>query len=261
MPIHTSMQLRSIFTVIIAISTLGHTLLSAQDRYISVTGSSTVSVKPEFVQLTATLKGTGETAEDAIKKIKIVLEEFSQAINPMDFENVTVEYSGITFPSSNGDMNQMIFMGDGEMEPQDPVMTASKTAIITIGLDADDDSLPIEKISKVIDVAKQAKATFGDSNINGMYYDPSTSDHGIMKFKVKDPKSLEKLALKQAMENARSQADELAVLANAKIVRVASVDSADFGHHSYQEHFGRKESRKQEVKVARTLQVRFEISD
>lgn len=240
--------------------------VDAQDRFIKVTGKATASAKPEFVLLRATLSGSAATSEKSLKKLTVIHEEFSQAINPMDFEGVTVEYSPIQFKSGGSEMMDMGFFveGEGMEEPELPVVSTQE-AVIYVALE--DGQIVHEKISSVIDAAMETKAKFGGSSASSIQamYMGGEYDSSIFSTGIKDTKPLENDALKKAMEDARAQADQLAELANVKVTGVISIDSrtADYASSDFEELLmGADESGPTGMfSVSKTIEVSFAIGD
>lgn len=196
-----------------------------QSRSISVTGRAEKEVAPDHYQISVAVKASGKTMAIASDDFRKKSENVRTVFNEMDFPEVKILSKGKFLTNSPFvDQNEMQIM---MMEGQDPNQQ-EKSFYIVERLTFDWQPSPqataadLENgIHAILDRIKAEKLTFsGEANPN--YYQVSNLVVGLNSQLSKEEKSLRAAAF----ADAKSQAEELAALAGAKVGKVLEIEVA-----------------------------------
>ncbi len=199
---------------------------------ISVVGVGTVKGKPDVVEISATVAGEGELANDASVKYRDARKKATAAIESLKNPSLSIESKGFTVNQAidaNAQMRAMQGMGTDAGKQKVAVTEQLKIVL------KDADKLELDKlmetILKLIDVSRDNGLQVGPGNMN--YYQVQMMMQGrgeglsMISFKIPDASSLREQAYKLAIEDARTKAARLSDLAGVKLGRILSVRDQD----------------------------------
>jgi len=193
-----------------------------QTRSISVTGRAEKAVAPDHYQISVTVKASGKTMAIASDDFRKKSENVRTVFNEMDFPEVKIVSRGkLLTDSPFVDQNEMQIM---MMEGQDPGQQ-EKSFYIVERLILDWQPSPqasaadLENgIHAMLDRIKAEKLAFG-GEANPNYYQITNLVVGLNSQLRQEEKSLRAAAF----ADAKSQAEELAALAGAKVGKVLEI--------------------------------------
>lgn len=209
------------------------TLAVADTRSVEVYGVGSVAVDPDIAYLEGQLYGRGETAADAQESFEKRKADFNSAINPKSFEGVEVTFEGVTtsrVPEGGDDMGMAVrVMGmAGNAAPGEPgeFVVGEKVKIAIRNLKPEESEKAQQTLVKLVDAANDAEMTFsstaGNSQMRAILGNAGSMDY-LMHFSLSDVPGARRKAMKQAIEEARKSASEMAALTEGKLGKVLQV--------------------------------------
>jgi uncharacterized protein YggE len=199
---------------------------------ISVVGVGTVKGKPNVVEISATVSGEGELANDASVKFRDTRKKATAALEALKNPSLSVESKGFAVNQAidpNAQMRMMQGMG-GDLGKQ-KVSVSEQLRIVLKDADKLELDKLMETVLKLIDTGRDNGLSIGPGNMN--YYQMQIamqtggSGMSMIAFKIPDPSALREQAYKLAIDDARTKATRLADLANVKLGRILSVQDQD----------------------------------
>ncbi len=258
------------------------TLAVADTRSVEVHGVGVVAVDPDIAYLEGQLYGSGETAADAQGSFEKIKADFNSAINPKSFEGVEVTFAGVStsrVPESGDDMGMGVrVMGlAGNAAPGEPgeFVVGEKVKIAIRNLKPEESEKTQQTLIKLADAANEAEVTFSSTAGSAqmrMMLGNAASMETLMRFSYSAVPTAKRKAMKQAIDEARKSAAEMAALTDGKlgkILQVIEVEEANvasaietaYGMTSQQE--GSESSTKGlgKINVRFKVRVKFELLD
>lgn len=231
-----------------------------QPRSVSVSGSAEKELTPDHYQISVILKANGKTMAITNDDYRKKLENVRTVFNEMDFPEVKIFSKGkflTDSPFVDQDEMQIMMMDGRDPDQQDKSFYIVERLILDWQPSAQASSLDLENgIQGLLDRINAAKLSFsGEANPN--YYQVSNLVVGLNSGVKQEEKSLRVAAF----ADAKSQAEELAQLAGAKIGRVIEIEvaSANQDIFSSTEEVELKCRLGQKIKLKSVLNVRFEL--
>jgi len=213
-----------------ALLLLPATFAVAEDG-ISVTGTATVKGKPTEVEITGTITGEGEVANDASVKFRDGKKKATEAIDNLKNADLTMQTEGsdiheVMDPAQQQRMMQG--MGAGE-SPKVRVQISEKVKLRLKNVDKLDTDKLFETVLKLIDTSRDAGIAIGAAAPMNYYQMQMEMQNGgggggnLVQFKIPDTTDLQNEAYKQAIADARAKAQRVADLSGVKLGKVLSV--------------------------------------
>jgi uncharacterized protein YggE len=203
---------------------------NAADEGISVTGTATVKGKPTEVEITGTITGEGEIANDASVKFRDNKKKATDAIVNMKNADLAIDTEGsdiheVVDPAQQQRMMQG--MGAGET-PKVRVQISEKVKLRLKNVDKVETQKLFEQVLKLIDTSRDAGITIGGGAPMNYYQMQMEMQNGgggssLVQFKIPDTTDLQNEAYKQAIADARAKAQRIADLSGVKLGKVLSV--------------------------------------
>jgi uncharacterized protein len=163
---------------------------------VTVTGTSTIKVAPDYATITVNLTSTGQTSAAALQADKGVLNHLVEAIRPFHVTNNDLQ-------ASNVNITQVRSLP--RLPAQDPLVAGGYQVTDHLIVTVDD----ISKVTSVIDAMTQAASNVSITVTFGFKNRAATED----KAKI------------EAVANARHQADVLAGAEGAKIDKMVAMSA------------------------------------
>ena len=221
-------RLLPIFTA--AVLFLGAGVALAEEG-IAVTGTATVKSKPTEVEITGTITGEGELANDASVKFHDAKKKATDAIDNLKNPDLTLEPEGSEIHEAIDPAQQqrmMQGMGAGET-PKVRVQISEKVKLKLKNVDKMDNQKLFEQVLKLIDTSRDSGITIGGAAPMNYYQMQMEMQNGggggsqLVKFRIPDTKDLQDKAYKDAVADARAKAQRLADLSGVKLGKVVYV--------------------------------------
>jgi uncharacterized protein YggE len=231
-------SLRSAVVVVVVVAACGFAIprdargQATADPGIAVVGVGTAKGKPSVVEISATVSGEGELANDASVKYRDARKKATEALEALKNPSLVVESKGFTVNQAMDPNAQMRMMqGMGAEQGKQKVAVTEQLRIVL--KDADKLQLPMlmETVLKLIDVGRDNGLQIGPGNMN--YYQMQMMMQGggggmaMISFKIPDASALRQEAYKNAVEDARAKANRIAELTGVKLGRILSVQDQD----------------------------------
>ncbi len=257
------------------------TIAIADTRSVDVHGIGVITVDPNVAFLEGQLYGSGETAADAQEDFEKNKKEFSSAINPKSFEGVEVSFRGVTtsrVPEGSGDMGIGVrVMGmAGNMAPGEPgeFVVGEKIRISIRNLKPEDFEEAQQTLVRLVDAVNEAEVLFSsetESTQMQAILGNAAGMKNLMHFSHSDLPAARRRAMKQAIDEARKSAEEIATLTDSKLGKVLQVSEVEdlntqssmtaiYGMGSQQDEFESSEGLG-EINVRIKVRVKFELVD
>jgi uncharacterized protein YggE len=205
---------------------------NTSDPAIAVVGVGTARGKPSVVEISATVTGEGELANDASVKYRDARKKATEAIEALKNPSVVLESKGFTVNQAV-DPNMQMRMMQGMASDTGKQKVAVTEQLRIVLKDADKLELPalMETVLKLIDVGRDNGLTIGPGNMNYYQYQMMMQGGGggmaMISFKIPDASALREEAYKNAVKDARAKAERLAELTGVKLGRILSVQDQD----------------------------------
>ena len=245
---------------------------TAQDtgaRSIEVFGTGSASAKPDLLVVDAFITAEEKTAKKVLSEIFKTKKKLAETINPMDFPEVEIKLKDSLF-STNLNSEDMMMGAADEITSDGYVLSQPIEIRIAIN-QSDTEKSTLQLLSKLVDTAETVGVSFDETSDPMMGFTVQSGTGSMAKGDLKDRKSLEKQATKQAFENARSEAEKLAELAGGKLGKVISIQATgpagnDDSWGDYMNAMMGVAAAAQadsllKIEVSRSLSVKFELTD
>jgi len=238
-------------------------------RSIEVFGTGSASAKPDLLVVKAFITAEAKTAKKVLNKLFDAKKELSETINPMDFPDVEIRVKDSLF-NTNLSSKQMI-MGGGEEATSDGYSLSQPIEIRIAIEQGESEKSTLELLSKLVDTAETVGISFDEVTDPMMGFTVQSGANSLASGDLTDRESLEKKAIEQAFENAKSQAAKLAELTGGKLGKVISIQTS--GPATSDEPWGdyinammgvttaAQADSLLKIEVSRSLSVKFELVD
>jgi uncharacterized protein YggE len=203
------------------------------DDGIVVLSTGSASARPAEVEISARLTGEAELAADAVVKFRDAKKRALAAIAALKNPDLTVIPGGVSVASGMDANAQMMAMrGMSVPTTTQKVRLAETSRIVLAHADKVEPDELLEKLLKILDVAKDAGYQIGPAATTNYYEIQMRAAEGeeggaIVSFKLPDSSVLRDKAYKAAIDDAKAKAQKLADLAGAKLGRIVSVQDAE----------------------------------
>jgi hypothetical protein len=185
----------------LALMALAVTGVSAQDsntRTITVNGSGSTSGDPDMATITLGVEQNSESIADAYSQVNETLDSVIQQLTEMGINENDIQTTDLSIFTENRPPTPMQQNESGMAEPQTSFRVMNRVTVIVRDL---------SMLEQVIDTAVSA----GANNIFGL------------NFSIEDPSALEAEARVQALEEARTRAQQIADALNVELGAVQTV--------------------------------------
>jgi uncharacterized protein YggE len=246
---------------------------------ITVTGSATVKGKPSVVEISGTISGEGELANDASVKFHDTKKKATAAIENLKNPDLTMETEGSDIHEAmDPAQQQRIMQGMGNGETPKVRVNISETVKLRLkNVDKLETPKLFEQVLKLIDTSRDAGIVIGSAPPMNYYQMQMQMQNGggnnLVQFKIPDITDLENQAYKLAIADARTKAQRIADLSGVKLGKVLSVhdngvtsgqqtQNPYYNNGNNQQNSNEKEASSGtlgEIPVAVNLQVQFAI--
>lgn len=202
---------------------------AAEKNGIAVVGTGKVEAKPTEVELTAIVKGEAELAVDAITKYEDNRRRAMEAITNLGIDHLSVSGGGVSINSADAQAAMMAAMrGMPPAEDSTQKLSLSEELTLTLAnIEALSTQDLLQTLVKIVDAGKDAGLTIGPPP-KSMYEMQMSARMGnaqspLAAFKLNDVQSVKGQAYEAAIEDARTQAERLAKLADVKLGKVTAI--------------------------------------
>jgi uncharacterized protein YggE len=200
-------------------------------KRLSVTGTGTVKVRPDVVEINGIVVGQADLAAEALKKLRDNRRRAAETIAGLKIEGLKFATSGRSMQSPNSAQQmQMIVSGqEGETPLATHVMIYESVTLRLEGIDKLDQEKLSETLVKIIDAGKDAALIIGPSTRN-MYMQNAYGYGGgagsLVTYRISQPEVARQKALELAAKEARTKAVGLAGLLGVKTGGVVSASES-----------------------------------
>ena len=269
---------RSLMPLFVAVLLLSGSSLAQAEAGISVTGTATVKGKPTEVEISGTITGEGELANDASVKFRDGKKKATDAIANLKNEDLTMRTEGsdiheIVDPAQQ----QRMMQGQGVGETPKVRVQISETVKLKLkNVDKMETPKLFETVLKLIDTSREAGVTVGGAAPMNYYQMQMQMQNGggtsnLVQFKIPDTTEMQNKAYKLAIEDARAKAQRVADLAGVKLGKVLNVtDSGVTSPQAVQNGYNNGNNNSPvdkeatsgtlgEIPISVSVQVQFEI--
>ena len=264
--------------LLLAIPMLAH----AEDG-ITVTGSGTVKGKPTVVEISGTISGEGELANDASVKFHDTKKKATTAIENLKNPDLTMQTEGSDIHEAmDPAQQQRIMQGMGNGETPKVRVNISETVKLRLkNVDKLETPKLFEQVLKLIDTSRDSGIVIGNAQPMNYYQMQMQMQNGgggsnLVQFKIPDITDLENQAYKLAVADARAKAQRIADLSGVKLGKVLSVHDNGVnsgqqnpnGYNPYYNNMNNQQNNNEkeassgtlgEIPISVNLQVQFAI--
>ena len=150
--------------------------LVAVERGITVSGTGMVLAKPTHLEIDASVNAAAELTADAIQKYRDSLRRTKEAFKKLEMKDLVIEEGELSFANSTpndddevGVVNLNMFGGGGVPAAAKPQVHISRSLRLVLGgIDKLDEPTLMETIGTLLDTARDASATVGQSSSNAL---------------------------------------------------------------------------------------------
>ena len=258
----------------------GTAALAKESPGIIVSEIGVVEAMPDTVELTATLEGNAELADDAVKKYRDNKRRVTEALGGLKIKGLTVAGSGLAVNSGNTVNSMAAFQAAQANQPKvaDKVAVQERLTITLSGIDTMSADNILQAVTRILDVAKDAGGVIGSGAPKSMMeiQFSGAKPAPLATFRLSKIDSLRQQAYEAALKQARAKAERLAEVAGVELGGITSIresvpaskgDSSGGPMGAYLALFGAASSNKPEytstelhnIPVTVSLSVQFDI--
>jgi uncharacterized protein YggE len=185
---------------------------AAENKRLAVMGTGRIEVRPDVMELSATVVGSAELTSDALKKFRDNKRRGIDAIRKLKVEGLQVKEGGISVLSNASiQQYQQRFGGNAQQLPPGQTTFSETLTFVVPGVDRVADEKVQDLATKILDAAKDAGLTMGQSfDPYRRYYDSNSYRPEIVSFRVEKPDDVRQKALDLAAQDARKKAEQMA---------------------------------------------------
>jgi uncharacterized protein YggE len=202
-------------------------LPGAEEKRLTVSGAGRIEVRPDVMEVFATVTGSGELTGDALKKFRANRRRGIEAVTKLKINGLEVKGSGLAV-ISNASVQQFQQRFGNMQQGSATHTTFSETLTFAVpGIDHLADDKVQELATKILDAAKDAGLTLGQPNDQNPYYVNYNSFRPqIVFFRLSHPEDSRQKALDLAATDAHSKAEQMAKRLNVAIGKAVQVRDA-----------------------------------
>jgi uncharacterized protein YggE len=221
-------RMKSLLTLCLALAGLrcwtSTGLLGAEEKRLSVTGTARLDVRPDMMEVFATVSGSAELNKDALKKFRTNRRRGVEAIQKLKIDGLEIKGTGVSV-ISNAAVQQFQQRFNGMQQATTSHTTFSETLSLNVpGIDHLTDEQVQDLASKILDAAKDAGMSLGQPNdSNPYYYNYNSYKPQIVFFRLAHADSVRQKALDQAAKDARTKAEQMAKRLNLTLGKAVAV--------------------------------------
>jgi uncharacterized protein YggE len=246
---------------------------------ITVSETGVVEAMPDTIELTATVEGNAELADDAVKKYRGNKRRIIESLNGLNIKGMTVVGSGVSVTSGTPANPMAAFQPGQANQPKvaDKVAVQERLTVTLSDIKATSADNLMQSVMRIVDAAKDAGVIIGpgaksmiEMQING------AKPGALATFKLSNTDLLRQQAYEAALKQARAKAERLAQLAGVALGDIISIretaatskdDNNGGGMGAYFALMGRASNNQpeysstelQNIPVKVSLNVQFEI--
>jgi uncharacterized protein YggE len=193
-------------------------------KRLAVTGSGHVEVRPDVMEVTTTVSGSGELTSDALKKFRANRRRAVEAVTKLKVPRLEIKGSGVSVISNALVQQFQQRFGNMQQNPSDHTTFRETLNFTVSGIDRLTDDQVQELATKVLDTAKDAGLTLGPSNDQSpYYYNANSYKPQIASFHLSHAEAARQKALDLAAQDAREKAAQMAHRLKLKIGNAVEV--------------------------------------
>jgi uncharacterized protein YggE len=206
----------------------GPATVGAEEKRLAVNGSGRVEIRPDVMEISATVTGSGTMTSDALKKFRANRRRGIEAVNKLKIKGLEVKGSGVSVLSNAAVQQLRQRFGNMQQPGADGDSTFSESLTFVVpGIDRLTDDQVQDLAAKVLDAGKDAGLTLGSPNEQNPYYVNYNSYRPQVVFlRVADPQASRQKALDLAAKDARSKAEQMAKRMNLTLGKTVVVRDA-----------------------------------
>ncbi|HEX3997743.1 MAG TPA: SIMPL domain-containing protein [Pirellulales bacterium] len=200
------------------------------DEGIVVRGDGSATARPTQIEISATLNGDAPLAADALVKFRDAKKRAFAAIAGLKNPDLSIEPGGVSVGGGGSDANTQMMIMRGMTPPNNSqsVRLSETSRIVLAHADKLDPDELLEKVLKILDVAKDAGFQMGTPSATNILEMQMMGREGggnsaTVSFKLPDSVAVRERAYKAAIDDAKAKAQQLARLSGAKLGRIVSV--------------------------------------
>lgn len=189
------------------------TALALVGPCVTVTATGQSAARPDVVEIVFSTSGTGELSNDAIDKFRSSTKKMVEAISALGIKNLAVANKGFGVRSAQPATDAVAFE-EPATEPEGSLtapVVFSRQVVLQISeiAQASDDQMQ-DTLGRVLDTVK-------DAGVRGGF---------TVKYIVRDSNAVRQAAYKDAINQARQRAADLAALSNRQLGNVVNIVEA-----------------------------------
>jgi len=202
-------------------------LPGAEEKRLTVSGTGRIEVRPDVMEVFATVTGSGELTSDALKKFRANRRRGVEAVTKLKVDGLEVKGNGVAV-ISNAAVQQFQQRFGNMQQGSATHTTFSETLTFTVpGINHLADDRVQDLATKILDAAKDAGLTLGQPNDQNPYFNYNSYRPQIVFFRLAHAEETRQKALDLAASDARSKAEQMAkrlklAIGKAVLVRDAS---------------------------------------
>jgi uncharacterized protein YggE len=257
----------------------GITALAEDSPGITVSEIGVVEAMPDTVELTATLEGNAELADDAVKKYRDNKRRVIESLTGLKIQGMTVAGSGLSVNSGTPTNPMAAFQAGQANQPKvgEKVAVQERLTVILSGIDTMSADNILQSVTRILDVAKDAGGVIGAGPKSMIEIQLSGAKPApLATFKLSKTELLRQQAYEAALKQARAKAERLAKLAGVELGDIVAIretvpaskgDASGGGMAAYLALIGRPSTNQpeytsvelQKIPVTVSLSVQFDI--
>ncbi|HEX4072946.1 MAG TPA: SIMPL domain-containing protein [Planctomycetaceae bacterium] len=196
-------------------------------KRLAVIGNGRVEVRPDVMDVSATVSGTGEIASDALKNFRANRRRAVEAVTKLKIPGLEIKGTGVSVISNAIVQQFQQRFGNMQQGPSDHTTFRETLTFTVSGIDHLSDEQVQDLVSKVLDAAKDAGLTLGHpTDQNSYFYNADSYKPQIDFFRLSDAEAVRQKALDLAAKDAREKAEQMARRLKLTIGKVAEVRDA-----------------------------------
>jgi uncharacterized protein YggE len=180
-------------------------------KRLAVVGNGRIEVRPDVMDVSATVSGAGEITSDALKKFRSNRRRAVEAVTKLKIPGLEIKGSGVSVISNAIVQQFQQRFGNMQQGPSDHTTFRETLTFTVSGIDHLSDEQVQDLVSKVLDAAKDAGLTLGrPTDQSPYYYNADSYKPQIVFFRLSDPEAVRQKALDLAANDAREKAEQMA---------------------------------------------------
>ena len=196
-----------------------------EEKRLAVSGTGQIEVRPDVMEISATVMASGELTNDVLKKFRANRRRGVDAVKKLKMNGLEIKGSGISVISNA--ITQQFQQRFGNMQQQGAASHTTFTETLTFavpGIDRLTDDQVQDLATKILDAAKDAGLTLGHPNEqNPYYFNYNSYRPQVVFFRLANAEASRQKALDLAATDARNKAGQMAKRLNLNIGKAVLV--------------------------------------